>query len=966
MKKNVILTLLALVTLLCYSNAASNAWYDSAQIRINSLRKGNFTIKVEDKNGNGIQDSVKIVHKKHEFPWGTAIDLTYNIGAGNVYTAAQAITAKSDSEIYRTERFASYLAYLLPSDKGKKYKITIKLSENYFSSANSRLFDVYVYGNKVMQNLDKFVLAGGEYKAFDTTVVVTATDTLINLEFKATKDNAAIMGLVLSDSTGAPILKLNCGGAAMTTKSGNTYLSDLSYVNKDAMATGTSNDDWTKAMMLKYCNYGVCGNQFKWSGIEPTQGVLNYAPFENTLSWFHKVGWDMRAHNLLWGGTSSTDYHELPQWVGALAPKVMYDTCKMRVTREMTRYKGIVKEYDVLNEPTHATYLQSKVGDSIDWNCFKWAHAADPNAKLFVNDYNIIEYQSQTDDFVALVKKMIQNGAPVTGIGSQCHIGSSTDIPNFKSRFDELASLKLPIKVTEFDMNAASVSQQVQATETAKMMRLCFSHPAIEGFIFWGLMDPGWATGVENLINEDRTPRIVADSVYHLIHEVWTTKINDLTDNSGNYNFNGYFGDYDILIKSGTTWEKFKISCDKVDTGKTFVLKQGDGMVTSPVLKKVRLKAPTGVELTFDKPMANPSAELRNYKVFDTTTNYVQSAALKAGDSTTIVLTMNSSIKAKRYIPVAYYPGNQTSADGGILEPFGPVLDETIVPAYLSSATTSDGKKVKIAFNKKMSDTSLHSVSFKVKVNNVNNPITQVSLNATKDTAYLTLTNQIVKTTDAITITYQPGSLITTDSLQVIGFDAKTVSNSVLVPTFVSALTSTDGTSIQVNFSQFMADPSGMESDFTVSINNVIYQVSNVILYNLNNRDFILTVNTTIKFGDSIKISYKPGTLVSSIGVPVSAFSSNVTNKTKTAIQIISNENGVKIFPNPFTDQLIISKTNDFKFVTIEDINGRKIDQFNLNYGENTKINTSKLGKGVYLLILSNDKKQAILKVMKE
>jgi len=964
MKRNAIVTLLALITYLSYANASTNPWYDSAQVRIDNIRKGNFKLKVEDNNGTGVQDSVIIRHKKHEFPWGTAIDLTFS--AGSTYTSAKAVTAKSDSEIYLTERYATYLPYLLPSEKGKKYKIIIKLSENYFTSANLRLFDVYVYGQKIMQNLDKYVLAGGEFKAFDTTAIVIAKDTVINLLFQSTKDNASIMGLVLCDSTGAPILRLNCGGPAMTTKSGNKYANDLAYIDKSATAPGTSADDWRKAILLKYCNYGVCGEQFKWGGIEPNEGQLNYAPFENTLSWFHKVGWDMRAHNLLWGGTSSTDYYEYPQWVHQLATTtLMYDTCEMRVTREVSRYKGNVKEYDVLNEPTHANYLQSKVGDSIDWNCFKWAHQADPNARLFVNDYNIIEYQSQTDNFVALVKKMLQNGAPVTGIGAQCHIGQSTDLVNFKTRFDELAQFGLPIKITEFDMNAGSISQQAQAIETAKMMRLAFSHPAIEGFIFWGLIDPGWAAGVENIINVDGTPRIVADTVYHLIHEVWATKINDMTDNAGNYQFKGYYGDYDVMVKSGNTWEKFKISCDKADTGLLFVLKQGEGMVPNPVLKKVRLKAPTGVELTFDKPMSDPSAEINNYKVFDTITNFVQSAALKTGDSTTIVLTMKYSIKANRYIPVSYFPGNQTSADGGLLEPFGPVLDQTLIPAYLSSSTTKDGTGVKVAFNKNLMDTSVHNSNFIVLVNNKQNIVTQTTLNGTKDTLLLTLTNRIINTTDVVTVTYQPGSLTTSDSLKVTSFIAKSVTNGVLVPTFVSASSSTDGTSIQITFNQLIADPSTQLSNFTVTINSISNQITSVGLLSASNRVVILTLASAIHNGDAITVTYNPGTLASTIGVPVPTFTSQVVNKVMTAIEVVGNNN-TDIYPNPFGDQLIISKSNVYNMVTIEDIYGRIIDKLPLKYGENTEINTSGLKKGIYLIILNNSKKQKVLKVIKE
>ncbi len=602
MRKRLIFTIFMVITLFCYSKAQTKTWYDSAQIRIDTLRKGNFTFKVVDNDGNGVQDSVKIIHKKHEFPWGTAIDLTYN--AGNNYTSAQPVIAPSDSEVYRTERWASYLAYNLPSVKGKNYKLTIKLSEIFYWSTNLRLFDVYVDGQRVMQNIDKYALAKGQYKAFDTTVNVKAIDNVIKLEFIATKDNVSIMGIVLSDSTGAPVLRLNCSGSDITTKNGNLYVSDLNYLDKSS-----PNDNWIKAVMLKYCNYGVCGNQFKWSGIEPVHRQLNYAPFENTLSWFNKVGWDMRAHTLLWGGNNSTDYHCIPQWVMSLSssPKAMYDTCKMRVIREVTRYKGMVKEYDVLNEPTHANYLQKQVGDSINWNCFKWAHEADPDARLFINDYNIIEWQDQTDNFVALVKKMLQKGAPIIGIGAQCHIGSSVDIPNFKKRFDQLGQFGLPIKVTEFDMAAKSLSQVQYAAEISKMMRLAFSHPAIEGFIFWGLTEPTWVPeSIVNLISEDKTAKIAADSVYHLLHGVWTTKITALTDVSGTYSFNGYYGNYDVLVKVGGTWKKFNVSCNKADKNKLIVLKEGDGMATSPILKKACIKSPTSIELTCDKTMSDP------------------------------------------------------------------------------------------------------------------------------------------------------------------------------------------------------------------------------------------------------------------------------------------------------------------------------------------------------------------------
>jgi len=383
-----------------YSNIqGQTAWYNTAQSRIDTLRKGSFTVRIIDNLGNPVIDSVKVIHKKHEFSWGTAYDLNSgsNSGATNIgYASGTISSAFGDPALYTTERWGKYVAYDLPAVAGNNYKLTILLAELYFTSANSRLFNVYVNGLRVIQNLDKYALAGGKNIACDTILDVHATSSKIKIECYASKDNASINGIALVEVNGSSGLYLKCGNGV--TVNGRVYKADNTYINTSAASLLPSDDDWSKSVMLKYCYSGVCGNQFKWSGIEPSgANILNYAPFDYTFGWYTSVGFEMRAHNLLWGGNNSTDYHCIPQWVMNLSsnPKAMYAACKNRVIREVTRYKGKIKEYDVLNEPTHANYLQKIVGDSIDWNCFKWAHEADPDARLYVNDYNIIEYQDQ-------------------------------------------------------------------------------------------------------------------------------------------------------------------------------------------------------------------------------------------------------------------------------------------------------------------------------------------------------------------------------------------------------------------------------------------------------------------------------------------------------------------------------------------------------------------------------------------
>jgi uncharacterized repeat protein (TIGR02059 family) len=597
---------------------------------------------------------------------------------------------------------------------------------------------------------------------------------------------------------------------------------------------------------------------------------------------------------------------------------------------------------------------------------------------------------------------------------------------------------------------------------------MAFSHPAIEGFVFWGLTDPAWAASIGNLINEDRTPKIVADSVYHLIHEVWSTNITAMTDTLGSYSFNGYYGDYEILVKVGDTWKKFEVSCNKADEDEIIVLNEGNGLATSPVLKKVRIIATTGLELTFDKSMADPSAEARNFKVFDKESNFVKAASLKDGDSTTIVLTMNSSIKEKSYIPVSYFPGNQTSADGGELASFGPALDETLTPAYVSATTGTNGKTISITCNKKLADTSIIMSDFIVKVNSSNNGITQANLSTSLTTLNLTLTNQIINSTDVVTITYQPGSLQTTDSLFVTAFNLKPVTNNVIVPAFISASTGTNGASLQIDFDQLMADPSGLESDFIVTVNGIRNDVASAQLLSTNKRKVVLTLSSVICSGNVISISYIPGALVSSIGVPVQAFSSSVTNNSSAVIpafvsantstdgvtiqitfdQLMADSSGlepdfivtvngeinevvsiqlesivrksviltlssaihssdivsvlfnpgsltssmgvpasafssgvtnnslmtkldnkseitIEYYPNPFDNQLNILNIGNYELITIKDMLGREVIQLKPDQDGLTEINTSKLENGMYVVILSANKSKVVFKVTK-
>jgi len=167
---------LILVSTLQEAGAQSYAaWYNKAQQRIDTLRKGSFGIKVVDKNGQPFTGDVSVRMKKHEYPFGIAFDFYEGSASmGNSYSTSTTIQAKTDKEIYKTERWSSNLAYAIPVKRGKEFKLTLKFAEIFHSAKGARIFDVSVNGQLFLDNYDVFSAAKGKNIAVDTSLYVKA------------------------------------------------------------------------------------------------------------------------------------------------------------------------------------------------------------------------------------------------------------------------------------------------------------------------------------------------------------------------------------------------------------------------------------------------------------------------------------------------------------------------------------------------------------------------------------------------------------------------------------------------------------------------------------------------------------------------------------------------------------------------------------------------------------------------
>lgn len=670
-------------------------WYKNAQARIDTLRKGNFGIEIIDKNGQPYSGQVSVRMAKHEFPFGIAFDFYEGSASmGNSYSTTNAIQSKVDSEIYKTERWNDYLAYAIPVESGKEYKLTLKFAEIYFGASNSRLFDVSVGGQLFLEDYDVFAQAGGKNIAKDTSIFITPDVNSISIELKAIKDNVSIKGIEIAEVGGANVIRINCGGAALTTLDGNQYVSEESYFDSEVNTVATK-EQWMKATMYKYFNAGVTGNTFKWSGIQAQHVAPNYTNFENAVNWTQKVGWDLRGHNLLWGGN---DAHSTPDWVRSLpTTQAFIDTCKMRVVRDVSRYKGIISEYDVINEPLtdHADWMRNTHGDSIIWNSFKWARSADPDAELYVNDYNVEYNWGQAVEYRDLILKMKQMGAPVTGVGIQAHFWDCCrpNVDELVKNVNIIGEAGLPMKFTEYDYGG-NLSQKEQAADFIKVVTIAFSHPSIVGMTSWGLSDDGAWRENTGFFDATHKPKLAADTLLYYTKTKWATNFDAEIKEGETMPLNAYYGNYNIEVAFGDTVKVFTIPCLKANADSVFTLFETEATLKGPVLLKAELDGKSAITLLFDKPIQSNSLKKSDFKFFSNYEIGIEDVKVEPFNPNMLNLSLNSPVTSGDYISVSYFPGNLAATDGSKAGAFGPEGISNLVPVNNTTLVKNNSIKV--------------------------------------------------------------------------------------------------------------------------------------------------------------------------------------------------------------------------------------------------------------------------------
>lgn len=288
-------------------------------------------------------------------------------------------------------------------------------------------------------------------------------------------------------------------------------------------------------------NSAVHENALKWYGIEREKGKLRYEDADKILAWCDQNNIVMRGHCLFW------EVEEvLQQWVKDLNKEELRQAVIKRANEVTQRYKGRIVEYDVNNEMMHGKFYQERLGEGIWKEMFDIAHKNDPEAVLYVNDYEIMVNGYMNEKYAAHIKHLQDMGARVGGIGIQGHFDAAVDPVQVEKSLEVLSKFNLPIKITEFDVN--SDDEQVKAEGLEALYRICFAYPQVKGILMWGFWEGAHWRPKSAIFKKDFTLTLSAKMHRKLVYDEWWTRENGKTDEKGIYSCRPYFGDHMITV----------------------------------------------------------------------------------------------------------------------------------------------------------------------------------------------------------------------------------------------------------------------------------------------------------------------------------------------------------------------------------------------------------------------------------
>lgn len=373
------------------------------------------------------------------------------------------------------------------------------------------------------------------------------------------KNRKAVMSILVVDGKGALVRDAR---VAVRMKR-HAYPFGSAVVAADLLAESPDAEKY-RAIVLEHFNRVVMENDLKWGSWEK-----NRERSLAGLEWLKKNDVEVRGHVLVWPA-----YRWLPKDLPGLAekPEALRERIDKRIEDAVAATRGKVVEWDVVNEPYANRDLMKVLGNEEMIRWFTLAHRANPDIRLFLNDYPILNTRrnAHLDHFEKAIGFLKDGGAPIGGIGVQCHYGNNVpSVSELWAGLERLAKMKLPIVATEFDID--TTDERFQADYLRDHLTAWFAHPGTDGFLMWGFWEGRHWRPRAALWRRDWSEKPAAKAFRELVLKEWWTNADLVTDESGSARVRGFLGRYAVTVTSGARRKEVTVGLGR-ETGVTRVV----------------------------------------------------------------------------------------------------------------------------------------------------------------------------------------------------------------------------------------------------------------------------------------------------------------------------------------------------------------------------------------------------------
>jgi endo-1,4-beta-xylanase len=255
-----------------------------------------------------------------------------------------------------------------------------------------------------------------------------------------------------------------------------------------AIANHYFNNQQTMNIVNAEFNMITAENEMKVDALQPQRGQFNWSSGDRIVNWARQNGKQVRGHALAW-------HSQQPYWMQNLSGSQLRQAMLDHITAVVTHYRGQIYAWDVVNEAfadgssgaRRDSNLQRTGNDWIE-AAFRAARAADPNALLCYNDYNIDNWNhAKTQAVYNMVRDFKARGVPIDCVGFQAHFNSGNPVPNnYHVTLQNFADLGVDVQITELDIER---SGQSQAQQFQGVVQACMAVARCTGITVWGVKD---------------------------------------------------------------------------------------------------------------------------------------------------------------------------------------------------------------------------------------------------------------------------------------------------------------------------------------------------------------------------------------------------------------------------------------------------------------------------------------------